>query len=173
MGMLLSVGMLVPISSFSQDTFPVRPAARQIMAWIQQMGAKETLDKALYPNNARFDYVTRQIATGKRDWLLVASKIKPVSDAGSASGINDALASAMKVAPTDVLLLLGDDLDRDDGKSMFCMNLIGIEPEEGVLPYLRAVEKRLVNIRSQAIVWRRDRCVEQIRELIRRETSRP
>src|SRR5439155_20429328 len=45
-----------------QTQYPARPTARQVLAWIQELGAKGTLQKVLYPHNDRFDHGDRQIA---------------------------------------------------------------------------------------------------------------
>jgi hypothetical protein len=142
--------------------------AQVALSSIEEVGADAVL-RRLYEGwseqgNDDFYNVLRGIESGRRAWLVVAQKLRVVSDAGSSSMLDEAVTRAILRNPEAVLLFFGDDVGGD--RVGLCQLLTVLEPKEGVLPYLRKVEKALLAVKRPSLPWRNALCLSQVRDEI-------
>jgi hypothetical protein len=84
----------------SAPQFTANPSA--IQQQIAQDGAARVLSR-IYANKAIWVEVLRDIASGEEDWLDVANRLYPASDAGSREQLAQALGEALEHQPDKVL----------------------------------------------------------------------
>lgn len=82
-------------------------SASSIDVDIEAHGAKAVV-AALWENNERWNEVITNIGHGSSEWLNIAVKLHPGTDAGSAELLDEAVFLALKPSPIAVLQLLRD-----------------------------------------------------------------
>jgi hypothetical protein len=140
--------------------------AEQIEQAIQEKGAQTILYK-VYEQDARWQVVLDGIATGSREWLKVAEKLKRVAREQSEE-LTVAVGRALEKEPANVLSILGGPaFDADDVCSLNTL-------EQSLGPHyeaaLRSVEKRernVARVTDPALRQQRDDCLGFLRELKR------
>jgi hypothetical protein len=163
---MVIIGLSVPVFS-SFGGAPKSTTPKTVLSMIERESAKVVL-RRLYHESATFDQVLSGIETGQRAWLVVAYKLRAVSDAGASSMLDEALSRAMLKNPEDTLLFFGNDAVPSELSDSFCVRLVALEPKEGEVPYLRKVESALLRIKQPSLPWRNALCLQQVREQIAR-----
>jgi hypothetical protein len=108
-GECLAVAVLVAMSLFRSAATPAAasPQAAALLADVKTQGATAVVAK-LRSDNARWNQVMASIGQGHREWLQVASALRPGTDAGASEALDEAVFLALKTAPSTVLQLLKD-----------------------------------------------------------------
>ncbi len=75
---------------------------RDILHRIELQGAQQTVSY-LWDHPPMWDAVAAKIASGQEQWLTVAAGLHPGTDAGSSTGLRDAMFSALARNPAGVL----------------------------------------------------------------------
>jgi hypothetical protein len=81
------------------------PPADVLLREIDGRGARFVLGE-LWRDEPLFDALCARIATGDPQWLLVADRLRPVSDAAASFSLDFSVALALPSAPIQVLQLL-------------------------------------------------------------------
>ncbi len=73
---------------------------------IKQSGAKAVVAQLSANGEREWNFVTREISSGRNDWLDLAPALAPGTDASTAIGLRYALSRALPRAPSRVLTIL-------------------------------------------------------------------
>jgi len=113
------------------------PRADALLRAIETRGARAVVSE-LFALEDRWSAVLLEIETGRSEWLEVARRLKPASDAASSLGLNYSVARALLAQPERVLALIGRGFAVND----ICTSPF-IEPESGVA---ERYEKRALQV---------------------------
>jgi len=106
------------------------------------------------------DKILSHIETGDPKWLAVAGKLAPYADAGFGEGLGIALATALPVAPQEVLTLAGKEPPLS--LSIIC-GLPFIEPDTEFLKnYISKTRKALEATTTPDLQQKKAECLKQI-----------
>jgi hypothetical protein len=123
-----------------------RSVADALLHDIERLGASTVLSE-LVKNDQKFDDVLDHIESGRSEWLEVARRLKPASDAGSSLALNYSVARALLKQPERVLDLVGRGFEID----RICTSPF-IEPEKGVAErYERQALKILARLQQSGV----------------------
>jgi hypothetical protein len=134
------------------------PSADALLSDIEANGAALVLHR-LSSDDRQFDAMCEAIGTGNPDWLEVARRLKPASDAAASLSLNYCVARALPVAPTRVLGLVGRSFELDD----VCTSPF-IEPELDVAErYEERALAALATLRDSQIASLAEQCAERVK----------
>ena len=136
-------------------------SADALLAEIERTGPRPVLER-LWTNGEQFDATCAAIETAEANWLEVARRLKPVSDAAasvSLNYLNYSVAKALPLAPIRVLALVGRNFTVDN----ICTSPF-IEPEPGVAKcYEDQTLQALAAIDDPAFTSLARQCAEGVR----------
>jgi len=139
--------------------------AAEVRRMIKEMGARKTIDK-LYDDEAIWIRIKEEIATGKKEWVEVATLLYPGSDAGSAEMIDIALGEALKNAPELVLGIIGDP----DRLEVVCKSInVDEQKFSSLRKSIDEVEERirvLSRVKDPKLEVSAKRCIAHLEQLI-------
>lgn len=139
--------------------------AAELRRMIKEMGARKTVNK-LYRDKAIWIQIKEEIATGKKEWVEVATLLYPGSDAGTAEMIDNALGEALKNAPDLVLRMISDP----DRLEVICGSINVDEQKFSTLrKSIDEVEERirvLSRVKDPKLEASAKRCIAQLEQLI-------
>jgi len=161
----LLVVLLVGIAGYQT---PAESAERKTSKAITAAGVLELIEKngrrpalqLLWDDNNKWDTVWNGIVSGDAEWLRVAVKLRPVSDAGSSEMLHSAVSLALVNAPERVLSLPEDLFPL--GAS--CYYLQFDVPEYGNIELLNRKEKAVRNLNNPAMQDKKAKCLAKIKE---------
>jgi len=130
----------------------------EIEARIHKEGGRAVI-KDLEANESAFEEILSHIDSGDGAWLKVALLLKPFSDAGTAEGLDYAVARALPNAPVRVLSLIGHGFDLD----YVCTSPFN-EPEPGVAEsYERKTLGALASVREPHLKVLAAECAKRVK----------
>lgn len=125
---------------------------------IKQQGGQRTLAE-LWQDRQAFDGILNRIATGELQWLEVARRLRPFSDAGASESIDEAVARALPAQPHRVLSLVGHGFELEH----ICTSPF-IEPEPGVAEaYERKTLAELAKVSEPRLASIARKCAMRVR----------
>jgi hypothetical protein len=139
--------------------------AAALLQAMDEKGAAAVL-QAVYDDDARWQQVLDGIATGSREWLGVAERLKHVARE-QAEELTVAVGRSLEKEPANALAILGGAFDADDVCSLNTLEQ-SLGPDYGVA--LRSVERReraVAAVTAPALRPQRDLCLGFLRELKR------
>ena len=102
---MISIRTLVLLLAATQATHAAQPlSARAVLRDIQARGAKPVVDDLV--NQGKWDRVSDEIASGRRDWIEIVPALAAGTDAGPAEDIGIDLAFALVKNPASVLRVI-------------------------------------------------------------------
>lgn len=134
------------------------PSASVLLSEIDGDGPRVVL-RRLWANQPQFEALCSAIESADPNWLEVARRLKPASDAASSLSLNYSVARALPTSPTRVLGLVG----RGFGVEDICTSPF-IEPEAGVAErYEQRALKALADLSDSALRPVAEQCALRIR----------
>src|SRR5262245_61456739 len=152
-----------------------QPAAApaELLQEIEAQGAKAVLLR-IYDDDPQWQHVLDGIASGSREWLSVAARLKPYARE-QAEELTVAVGRALETEPVNALGVLGGAFDADDVCSLNTLEQ-SLGPDYAAA--LRSVERReraVARVTAPALRPQRDACLgflpELKREVIRDRTT--
>lgn len=134
---------------------------RELSTEIDKNGASATL-RALYKNQERWGCLLDGLASGAPSWLAIAVRLRPASDAGSTSELEDAMVLAFERNPKAVFPLLRNDRDASHFTIPSTCNP-GLEPRGGYTAFFDRVEAKLTKLESSALNAKVQQCLAIVR----------
>jgi hypothetical protein len=152
----IALGWLV--FSASVQAQALTPA--DLLTEINRTGPKATIDRLNASSDGKdWDRVIDNVISGRNDWLQIAARLAPGSDAGSATDLEIALAYALPKNPSGVLSVI-------DGHSLQIDEICGvgfIEPEDAFLrAYLRKTKRALTQMKNVKLKDKRHACLKEL-----------
>ena len=155
------VAGLAMVAAISASGAPARPTAAEFNAEIDSIGPVAVLAK-MFETESLESWVSRQIASGSTDWLKIAARLRPHSDATLTTLLNSAVAEALVRAPFRVLPLLESGVFTPSDS---CLPFLSIEdPPEKNLLAVTQLERTLAPIRSQRFASIKAACLVQAKQ---------
>lgn len=153
---LFIVLSLVSISSFAKPlSLPL--SSKAVLESIEADGPKKTRD-VLSKNKKLETSFLKGISSGEADWLVVAAKMRKVSDSGFTHGILIAMSEALTKNPVDVLKLIGPEFPIDK-----VCSVPFIEPSVArVKRHMKSVEKALKPIQDGPVAPLAKKCMTRV-----------
>jgi len=134
------------------------PLASTLLGEIESNGPRTVL-KRIWADAPEFDAVCAAIESANPDWLEVARRLRPVSDAAASLSLNYSVARALPVAPQQVLGLVGRGFTIED----ICTSPF-IEPEAGVAEqYEQRTLQALAQVKDPKLSSIAKRCAVRVR----------
>ena len=99
---LILIALVLPC--FAQHVL----TSKSLIARIDKDGAKEVVRQLNTPSDREWNWVMDRIEAGSAEWLGVADKLKPGTDAGFAEDLEIVVARALVHNPNQVLKMTGD-----------------------------------------------------------------
>src|SRR5690242_20060439 len=90
-----------------------RLSAKALLGQVDTDGAKTVLWR-LWDDKKSFEQVMDGIESGDKDWLALAAKFRPVSDAGATESLYISVSAALARVPERVLEMTGAGFPIDD-----------------------------------------------------------
>jgi hypothetical protein len=154
----LGLSLALAGSAWAAPTFPRHPSVQAIEASIARHGVHATVN-ALWDEN-RWDYVLDRIDGGQADWVELAGKLAPGTDAGAAEGLRIAFAFALpRNAPAVLAVVQTGAVDLAD--------VCGVPFIEDTVRDLPAYERRAVaavkRVRDPKLAATRAACLHALR----------
>lgn len=134
-----------------------RPDPAALLTRIEKHGARPVL-RQLWNDHDTFDAVCDAIETAEPQWLAVAQRLRPASDAAATLSLNHSVARALPKSPERVLALIGNGFEIHD----ICTSPY-IEPEAGVAEtYQREAIAALKKVKKPGLKAVRDKCLSEV-----------
>jgi hypothetical protein len=134
------------------------PSSAALLSDIDINGPRAVLSR-LWANEFQFQALSAAIESADSNWLEVARRLKPASDAAVSLSLNYSVARALPASPTRVLGLVGRGFEIDD----ICTSPFN-GPEPGVAErYEQRALKALANLSDSALRAVAGQCAERIR----------
>jgi hypothetical protein len=125
---------------------------------IRQQGGQIVLAE-LWQDRQAFDGILKRIAKGEPQWLEVARRLRPFSDAGASESIDEAVARALPVQPRRVLSLVGQGFELEH----LCTSPF-IEPKPDVAKaYERETLTALAKVSEPGLAGLATECAKRVR----------
>lgn len=155
---LLIFSLMMPGSAFAKGlTAPL--TSKAVLQSIEADGAAKTRD-LIWKNKELERSFMKGVASGEEEWLVVASKIRNVSDAGFTEGIWISMSEALTKNPVAVLKLIGPEFPVEQ----IC-SVPFIEPSEArVKRHMKAVEKALKPLQDGPEALLAKRCLVRVQD---------
>lgn len=132
------------------------PTTAALAARLDRAGATATVREL--NDEDRFDAVLDRIGQGSADWIALAPRLAPGTDAAAAEGLGIALAHALPLNPVAVLRATGVDDDGAVGIKRVCsIPFIETSPSYNGA-YARRALAALSAVRETALLSKRDEC---------------
>lgn len=170
--LLLALALGAPAVAAQRAGVSAETPAALLLA-IDQRGAEAVLQQ-VYDDDPRWQEVLAGIASGSREWLRVADKLKRVARE-QAEELTVAVGRALEKEPANALAILGHGFDADDVCSLNTLEQ-SLGPDYAVA--LRSVERRqraVAAVAAPALRQQRDECLgflsELKREVVRNRTN--
>jgi hypothetical protein len=145
-------------SPFAVQAETPLPSPTALLAEIEVAGPRIVLER-LWANDSQFNALSLAIESGEADWLEVARRLKPASDAGVSLSLNYSVARAIPVAPTRVLGLVGRGFTVEG----ICTSPF-IEPVAGVAErYEQRALQALATLEGSALASVAEQCAARVR----------
>jgi hypothetical protein len=141
-------------------TFAQRPSsdAKDLLADIDHQGAGKVVQQLTGGDESAWNGVLRHIKTGSQDWLEVAQRLLPATDAGNTEDLHTALAVALTHNPNGVLTMVGPDLSIKD-----VCTVPFIEPDaKTVREHKLKVREALRGVRLPALSTKKRECLRAV-----------
>ena len=129
---------------------------------VERVGAKRMVD-SMFRDHSFGDMIDSGIATGDSTWLVLARRLKAVSDGGVSEELELSLGAALPKAPEAVLRLLGDTLAGFD-IGWVCRDEVVMDDVDTARAsainraHRTAAVSALRTVRSPDLIARRDSC---------------
>jgi hypothetical protein len=134
---------------------------RVIVADVDRDGPKAVVDR-LYRDH-QWEALLARVDRGSHEWLVVAEKVYPGTDAATREGLNISLALALPRNAGDVLAMLGTDAGLPRFEDICSVPFV--EPDEQTVARHRAqVRAALGRVISKALSESRGRCLAVINQ---------
>jgi hypothetical protein len=170
--LLILMYMAAPRAAREAPLRPV-PGAEAVLQDIERRGPDPFL-RQVYQDDRRWQQILEGIASGSREWLQVAERLKRVARE-PAEELTIAVARALETEPANALAILGGAFDADDVCSL---NTLEESLGRDYAVALRAVERRqqaVARVADPALLQKRDDCLgflqELEREVVRNRTT--
>jgi hypothetical protein len=142
-------------------TAAAKLTAADVSARVEREGAQTVL-QTIYADNDQWAHLLASIATGRREWLLIAVALHPASDAGSSEQLTLAVGEALEHRPENVLTV---------AISTYPLDVVCDVPETDdprfdslsrALATLNRRQAMLRTVTAPAVRMPRDKCIEQL-----------
>jgi hypothetical protein len=156
------------VLSLVMTAIPQASAGRlaEVRNLIAEQGARQALWR-LFDDDAAWDSLLNQIASGRRDWLSVASQLRRVSDAHASETLDMAIQEALPRNPVGVLDLVAAGAFSAQGAcGMYGFGQIEDERPPPVL--IRLVDRRIAAVsavKKTSLLGVRDGCLRELESL--------
>jgi hypothetical protein len=148
-------------ASLAANGTSFQPTAAEFNAEIDRTGPRAVLSK-VFENENLNSWVSKKIASGSADWLNIAIRLRPHSDASLTTLLNSAVAEALVRAPYRVLPLLESGVFTP---SRSCLPFLSVEdPPEKNLLAITQLERALEPIRSKRFAAIKADCLVQAKQ---------
>lgn len=145
--------------------------AERASAELRERGAQSVLARH-FPCDAYEGTGYEQVARGASAWVQLATRLLEDSDACYTTGLQDALGSAMQVAPENVLPYV--DRNRQLASERICLPFISAEiPVAEQLRQLASTRASLELVREPHLQAQRNACLAEIERVERMVRSGP
>jgi len=132
--------------------------AKEISAYIDSKGARTVVKELIAGDQKAWRQVITKIDMGSTEWLAVAKKLLPATDAGGTQDLHVALAIALTHNPNKVLSMTGPNLPLEQ-----VCTIPFIEPDEKtVREHRRKVRSALGEVTSEALLAKKKECLADI-----------
>ncbi len=98
--------VILPVALAVQPEQKKPPTPESVQSLLDTKGGPETI-RVLFDNAQQWDAILDGIATGRREWLVVAQHLSPFTDAHSSETLGMAIEEALVKAPELTLQLFG------------------------------------------------------------------
>jgi hypothetical protein len=142
------------------------PSAAELLERINRDGGDRVI-RELWAAHEPFELMCAQISTGDPEWLKVASRLKPFSDAGSSLSLTVSMARALPRQPSAVLELIEPPWRLE----MVCGAPFIEPPIEEVRTYLANAISVLSQPLSEPLEEKRIACLYHLRTAAKRISS--
>ncbi|HKI85851.1 MAG TPA: hypothetical protein VKA53_03810 [Thermoanaerobaculia bacterium] len=142
------------------------PTAAKLLERIDRDGGDGVI-RELWAAHEPFEFMCAQISTGDPQWLQVASRLRPFSDAGASLSLDISMARALPKQPSAVLALIEPPWRLE----MVCGAPFIEPPAEEVQAYLENAISVLSQPRSEPLEERRVACLYHLRTAAKRIAS--
>jgi len=142
-------------------TAAAKLTAADVSARVEREGAQTVL-QTIYADNDQWAHLLASIATGRREWLLIAVALHPASDAGSSEQLTLAVGEALEHRPENVLTV---------AISTYPLDVVCDVPETDdprfdslsrALATLNRRQAMLRTVTAPEVRMPRDKCIEQL-----------
>jgi hypothetical protein len=165
---------LVSIQVAAMPPYKQLPSLDELRAAINSEGAHEVLWNGLWAKDSGqvFDAFVEKVALGDVEWLTLAGRLKPVSDAGASEGLDGALSGALLHNPSATLNLSSlIDSPRQFSIASICSGrfyLWAEEPVEKARKWYEDARNAVSNIKLESLAAKRNACLAVIQESSKR-----
>ena len=142
------------------------PTAANLLERIDRDGGDRVI-RELWAAHEPFEFMCAQISTGDPQWLQVASRLKPFSDAGASLSLNVSMARALPKQPSAVLELIEPPWRLE----IVCGAPFIEPPSEEVQAYLEKAISVLSQPLSESLGEKRIACLYHLRTAAKRIAS--
>ena len=144
-----------------------QPTAPELLQRIDSDGGDRVI-RELWAAHEPFEFVCAQIATGDPQWLQVASRLRPFSDAGASLSLDISIARALPKQPAAVLELIEPPWRLE----MVCGAPFIEPPPEEVQAYLDNAISVLSQPLPESLDAKRTACLNHLRTAAKRIAPR-
>jgi hypothetical protein len=161
------IGMFV--SAYAEEPFQVLPSPAELHAAIDREGPRAVLWDRLFADarGPAFDPFLTRVESGDSDWLGLAARLKPVSDAGVSLMLDQAVAAALPRAPDQVLgIAVAGDVAGTFSLRVLCSGRVFLvdEPRRRVFAWFEKTERALLKLRATNLAAKRTECLSHLRD---------
>ena len=154
LGNLLFASIILFLFAISASGFEYELFPESILSQIEKKGATQVVQD-LYDDGKAWSIVLQQIGTGKPEWINVANKLRPGTDAGSSSMLDVAMFIALENSPALVLETCNFDLEFVCSANF----LIDYPLNEEALKMIERRKISLSKITDSSLYVKRDSCI--------------
>jgi hypothetical protein len=144
--------------------------AAWIKAQIEAHGATYVVQKLL--NTSAYDEAMAHIDSGRADWIALAPKLAPGTDAGTSLMLTLSLAYGLIKNPAAVLSVL--DPDENNISPQRVCGVLFIEPsDQEVVTYVRRAQSALKRVADPRLAERKSECLAALKQAAIRTPGKP
>lgn len=158
----LSILLLALCSQVACATSTNAVKAQDIVSAVEQRGSRPVAQE-LYEDPKRWRELLTAISSGASEWLAVAAKLRPGTDAGASQMLETSVFFALGKSPVDSLKLISANSFSVEGvcSSNF---LIDTPADQNALSVIDMRIRALRGISDPSLVATRDRCIKGLQQ---------
>jgi hypothetical protein len=152
--------LVLTFGTIDNTTAAQNPSATSILFEIHKQGAKKVFTR-LWESN-EWDYVIKQIETGEKNWLRVATKLYEATDAGASEMLILATGVALYKAPYSVLEIAAPVFSIENICGYPDLGDPPLNTKVKSLAYLDARIKTVRSLNQEEVAQHREQCLETL-----------